>query len=102
MKKTVFVLSTFAIMLIVSRFIVRIVDATVQIDDDIGILLLLLLLLNAVIGLVGYKLYRAEKKVQPAAGSADPSGRKRKPARRLNASLRSTLHPGESEKEKDQ
>ena len=62
MKKTVFVLSTLAIMLIVSRFIVRIVDATVQIDDDIGILLLLLLLLNAVIGLVGYKLYRAEKK----------------------------------------
>ena len=91
MKKTVFVLSTLAIMLIVSRFIVRIVDATVQIDDDIGILLLLLLLLNAVIGLVGYKLYRAEKKVQPAAGSADPSGRKRKPARRLNALLREAL-----------
>ena len=61
-KKTVCMLSTLAIMLIVSRFIVRIVDATVQIDDDIGILLLLLLLLNAVIGLVGYKLYRAEKK----------------------------------------
>ncbi len=62
MKKTVFVLSTLAIMLIVSRFIIRIVDATVQIDDDIGILLLLLLLVNTVIGLVGYKLYRAAKK----------------------------------------
>lgn len=49
-------------MLIVSRFIVRIVDATVQIDDDIGLLLLLLLLVNTVIGLVGYKLYRAAKK----------------------------------------
>ena len=61
MKKTVFVLSTLAIMLIVSRFIVRIVDATVQIDDDIG-LLLLLLLVNTGIGLVGYKLYRAAKK----------------------------------------
>ena len=53
MKKTVYVLSTLAIMLIVSRFIVRIVDATVQIDDDIGLLLLLLLLVNTVIGLVG-------------------------------------------------
>ncbi len=62
MKKTVFVLSTLAIMLIVSRFIVRIVDATVQIDDDIGLLLLLLLLVNTGIGLVGYKLYRAAKK----------------------------------------
>ena len=61
MKKTVFILSTLAIMLIVSRFIVRIVDATVQIDDDIG-LLLLLLFVNTVIGLVGYKLYRAAKK----------------------------------------
>ena len=62
MKKTVFVLSTLAIMLIVSRFIVRIVDATVQIDDDIGLLLLLLLLVNTGIGLVGYTLYRAAKK----------------------------------------
>ena len=62
MKKTVFILSTLAIMLIVSRFIVRIVDATVQIDDDIGLLLLLLLLVNTAIGLVGYKLYRAAKK----------------------------------------
>ena len=62
MKKAVYVLSTLAIMLIVSRFIVRIVDATVQIDDDIGLLLLLLLLVNTVIGLVGYKLYRAAKK----------------------------------------
>ena len=62
MKKTVYVLSTLAIMLIVSRFIVRIVDATVQIDDDIGLLLLLLLLVNTVIVLVGYILYRAAKK----------------------------------------
>ena len=62
MKKTVFILSTLAIMLIVSRFIVRIVDATVQIDDDIGLLLLLLLLVNAAIGFVSYKLYQIKKK----------------------------------------
>ena len=49
-------------MLIVSRFIVRIVDATVQIDDDVGMLLLLLLVVNAVIGFISYKLYRASKK----------------------------------------
>ena len=49
-------------MLIVSRFIVRIVDATVQIDDDLAILLLLLLLVNAAIGFVSYKLYQIKKK----------------------------------------
>ena len=53
MKKTVSLLSTLAVMLIVSRFIVRIVDATVQIDDDIGILLLFLLFVNAAIGWIG-------------------------------------------------
>ena len=62
MKKTIYILSTFAMMLIVSRFVVRIVDATVQIDNDIGLLLLLLVLVNAAIGFVGYKLYQASKK----------------------------------------
>ncbi len=62
MKKSVYFLSTLAIMLIVSRFIVRIVDATVQIGDDIAVLLLLLLLVNAAIGRIGYKLYRAARK----------------------------------------
>lgn len=61
MKKTTFLLATVAVMLVVSRFIVRIVDATVQIDDDIGLLLLLLVIVNAVIGFVGYKLYLASK-----------------------------------------
>ena len=62
MKKAVCLLSTLAVMLIVSRFIVRIVDAAVQIDDDIGILLLFLLFVNAAIGWIGYKLYRAAGK----------------------------------------
>ena len=62
MKKTVFVLSTLAIMLNVSRFLIRLIDATVQIDDDLGALLLLLLLVNAGIGWAGYTLYRAAKK----------------------------------------
>ena len=59
MKKTIYILSTLAVMLIVSRFIVRIVDATVQIDGDIGMLLLLLLLVNAVIAFFGFRLYRS-------------------------------------------
>ena len=62
MKKTVSLLLTLAVMLIVSRYIVRIVDATVQVDDDIGILLLLLLFVNAAIGWIGYKLYWAARK----------------------------------------
>lgn len=59
MKKTIYILSTLGVMLIVSRFIVRIVDATVQIDGDIGMLLLLLLLVNAVIAFIGFSLYRS-------------------------------------------
>jgi hypothetical protein len=62
MKKTVYLLSTLAIMLIVSRFLIRLIDATVQIDDDLGALLLLLLLVNAGIGWAGYTLCRAAKK----------------------------------------
>ena len=62
MTKTLYILSTLAVMLVVSRFVVRIVDATVQIDNDIGMLLLLLLLVNAVIGWIGCRLYRAHGK----------------------------------------
>ena len=59
MKKALYLLSTLAVMLIVSRFVVRIVDATVQIDDDIGMLLLLLLLVNAGIVFLSRRLYMA-------------------------------------------
>ena len=37
-------------------------NATVQIDNDIGMLLLLFVLVNAVIGFVDYKLYQASKR----------------------------------------
>ena len=62
MKKILHIAVTVVIMLVVSRFIVRIIDATVQIDNDIGMLLLLLLLVNAVIGWIGCRLYRAHGK----------------------------------------
>ena len=58
MKKTVHCVITIMIMLVVSRFIIRIVDATVQIDHDIWILALLLIIINVVIGIISCKLYR--------------------------------------------
>ena len=62
MKKAVYILSTLAVMLVVSRFVVRIVDATVQIDNDIGMLVLLLLPVNAVIGWIAWRLCRSHGK----------------------------------------
>ena len=63
MRKIFFVVVTFLVMLITSGFVVRIVDATVQIDDDIGLLATLLAAVDAIIGVLGYKLYKkAEKK----------------------------------------
>lgn len=60
MKKPAYIIITCIVMLIVSRFVIRIVDATVQIDDDICLLLLLLAAVNAVVGLISYKLYHAK------------------------------------------
>ena len=63
MRKIFFVVVTFLVMLITSRFVVRIVDTTVQIDDDIGLLATLLAAVDAIIGVLSYKLYKkAEKK----------------------------------------
>ena len=58
MKKTVHCVITIMIMLVVSRFIIRIVDATVQIDHDIWILALLLIIINVIIGIISCKLFR--------------------------------------------
>ena len=55
MRKILHLTITILIMLVVSRFVVRLVDATVQIDDDIGLLILLLVIVNAII--VGLSLY---------------------------------------------
>jgi hypothetical protein len=62
MKKAVHVATTTVIMLITSRFLVRIIDATVQIDDDITVLLLLLTAVNAAIGVCSYMLYRKQQR----------------------------------------
>ncbi len=57
MKKTFHIAVTILIMLIVSGFLVRIVDATVQIDEDIGVLVVLLSVVNAAIGGISYFVY---------------------------------------------
>ena len=58
MKKALHITVTIIIMLIASRFLVRIVDATVQIDEDIGVLVLLLAVINASIGGISWLVYR--------------------------------------------
>ena len=58
MKKTVFIITTVFIMLITSRFVIRIVDATVQIDNDIALLIILLIVFNVVIGMLSRFLYK--------------------------------------------
>ena len=55
MRKILHVTITILIMLVVSGFVIRLVDATVQIDDDIGLLILLLVILNA--GIAGLSRY---------------------------------------------
>ena len=55
MRKILHLIITILIMLVVSRFVIRLVDATVQIDDDIGLLILLLVIVNA--NIAGLSLY---------------------------------------------
>lgn len=55
MRKILHLTITILIMLVVSRSVVRLVDATVQINDDIGLLILLLVIVNAIIA--GLSLY---------------------------------------------
>ena len=58
MKKAIFIITTVFIMLITSRFVIRIVDATVQIDNDTALLTNLLIVLNVVIGMLSRFLYK--------------------------------------------
>ncbi len=62
MKKALHITVTIIIMLIASRFFVRIVDATVQIDDDLGVLIVLLVVINTAIGVISYLVYRRHAK----------------------------------------
>ena len=62
MKKALYITVTIIMMLIASRFLVRIVDATVQIDEDIGVLVELLAVINTSIGGISYLVYRKHQK----------------------------------------
>ena len=62
MRKTYHVIITIFVMLVASRFAIRIVDATVQIDDDITVLLVRLTAVNAAIGVCSYMLYRKRQR----------------------------------------
>ena len=68
MKKALHITVTIIIMLIASRFFVRIVDATVQIDDDLGVLIVLLVVINAAIGGMSYLVYRRHARRQKVDG----------------------------------
>lgn len=59
--KHIWILMTVLIMLVITRMIVRIVDATVQIDDDISILLFLLFIVNALIAVISHRIYLRKK-----------------------------------------
>ena len=61
MKNTFHIAFTLLIMLIVSRFIIRIIDATVQIDDDIGLLVILIVIIDSLIGFISFKIYKAKQ-----------------------------------------
>ena len=74
-KKTVYIVVTALIMLIVSRFMVRIVDATVGIDQDYGILVLFLILVNSLIGFAGYRCYRRSGRKQKKRKEQAPGQR---------------------------
>ena len=58
MKKALYITVTIIMMLIASRFLVRIVDATVQIDEDLGALIILLVVINTAIGGISCLVYR--------------------------------------------
>ncbi|MDD4074598.1 MAG: hypothetical protein PHC80_00740 [Eubacteriales bacterium] len=59
MRKKLYIIATIIVMLIASRFVVRIVDATVQIDGNIVMLSALLIVVNALIGFISCKVYKA-------------------------------------------
>jgi hypothetical protein len=61
MKNAFHIAFTLLIMLMVSRFIIRIIDATVQIDDDIGLLVILIVIIDSLIGFISFKIRKAKQ-----------------------------------------
>ena len=61
-RKNIYAVMTILVMLITSRFFIRIIDATVQIGDDTGVLILFLSILNAAIAAAACLLYKKTSK----------------------------------------
>jgi hypothetical protein len=57
MKRNLYIIATVLVMLGVSRMAVRIIDATVGIDNDIAVLLVFLVIMNLLIAWISRKLY---------------------------------------------
>lgn len=57
MKRNTYIFVTVLIMLGMTRMAVRIIDATVGIDDDIAVLLLFLAVMNLILAWISRKLY---------------------------------------------
>lgn len=58
MRKTLHVIITILMMLFASGIVAWLIDATVQIDDDIGMLITMLVILNAIIAGISLYLFR--------------------------------------------
>lgn len=58
MKRNIYIFATVLVMLGMTRMAVRIIDATVGIDDDIMILILFLVIMNAILAWISLKMYR--------------------------------------------
>lgn len=58
MKGNLYIIATILVMLGVSRMAVRIIDATVGIDDDVLLLAVFLAVMNLILAWISRKLYR--------------------------------------------
>lgn len=58
MKRNIYVFATVLVMLGITRMAVRIIDATVGIDDDVLLLAVFLAVMNLILAWISRKLYR--------------------------------------------
>ncbi len=58
MKRNLYIIAAVLVMLGVSRMAVRIIDATVGIDDDVLLLAVFLAVMNLILAWISRKLYR--------------------------------------------
>ncbi len=61
MRKALYIIVTMTVMIIMSRFAVRIVDATVQIDGNVFMLVLFLAAVNTLTVVISYRLYMSRR-----------------------------------------